>query len=152
MDKKPNRQEENNSRSESEADLDLMLQIVETEHQRIAGEIEDTLKSRLTRGKHRGYLMFFKALFDLTWLNAKRGISNIMLADSFERRLDNLENAVEDIAQKVQVDFSNIRSQIVELKKKTPKLPKHIREYLDEIRKDYEEYRAFMTRFFENNR
>lgn len=136
---------------DSEADKLLMKlqKIIDDDFYRLDKEIDDALKSRKLSKDKKGILTMVKGLTMIDRANSKQTLSNASLLENIEKRLINLERIIQGITEKVDVDLSNIKSQIDALSK-TVKRP--VFDHIDAFISDYEEMKKKRDKWLRDNR
>lgn len=147
MDKDSNRREKRVAENQSSlSGFGLLLKLLDESHQRTVKAIDEKLESRRLSDHDRVSLITDKALLEITTVLAKLGIRTVGIIDKFGKRSSSVEKIVEEISERVNVDLPNIKSQIAELKENPIK--ETVRKYIDEFRKDWEEYKALCKKHF----
>jgi hypothetical protein len=116
MDRKTDeRKEVAEVKPDANALLKLLLQIADDDQKKVNIAIDNKLKSRWLWGKHRVSLIMDKAFNDAIVTLTKQGIYDFFDLENIKERLENLEKVVQTIAEKVDVDLTNVKSEIEKL-------------------------------------
>lgn len=130
-------------------DLNFHLNLVDEHHQQTISNINNRLKSRWIGKDERLTLQMTRALLQLTADNTKQNLKQLFFMDNLQRRIVTLEQIVQNLSMKTDVDLTDIKSQLKKLNK-TVKKP--VYSFIDEYLKEQIELKKKLDKWRGDNR